>query len=210
MPCYFAPDVTCTGSVRVLPAFARLRGGDKWKTRDSTQNGKRGTIAWMGDSEDCPQPGTTGWEECADGLLYLRGVKMPEQGALVRPHRVDGIDYTTAAGATITIPSAFAAPRKLLFSTAKVGDPASDWAQRAFALFDQLASKEHVSAFSTEVLSLIADAIGHVYYVTPEILDELGWITSADIDPILVCMMGLDPKKAHQPAGATSPSPVGV
>lgn len=207
MPAYFAPDVHCAGPARHLPAFDRLRPGSKWLAADSSQNGKRGTVVYLGDQ---PSGGTPGWEPCADGLFYLPGRPMPEQATLGREHRVDGIDYTTSQGVTLTIPIAAAAPRKLLFSTGKSGAPAAGFAQRAFALFDRLGAEEKVSPVSPDVLSLVADAIGHVYYVTPEMLDELGWLTSADIDPIICCLMGSDPKKAVDPAGASSPSPAGA
>lgn len=206
MPAYFAPDVICSGPARDLPAFARLRAGNKWKACNYRLNGKPGTVAFLGDEQ--PAHDDIGWYESAGGLWYLPGLKMPEQIELVREHRVTGIDYVTSTGATITVPVAASSPRKLLFSSARLGDPAADWAVRAFDLFDRLRSDEKVSPLEPAVLSLISDALGSVYYVTPEILDELGWITSADIDPLLICMMGTDPKKAHLVGGDSSPSPV--
>jgi hypothetical protein len=213
MPAYFAPDIKCNARPpRDIPEFSRLRPGDKWFACDSSQNGKRGALVVFGrpDSTEMPAQGCSGWVECADGLLYLPGRKMPEQADLVRGHRVDGIDYVTSTGVTLTIPVAAASPRKLLFSSGKTGDPASDWAKRAFDLFDRLRSSERVSATDPAIIALVCDAIGHVYATTPEMLDELGWLTSADLDPILVCMMGADPKKAVQPAGDSLPSPVGA
>jgi hypothetical protein len=55
---------------------------------------------------------------------------------------------------------------------------------------------------SPETLQLIVDAIAHVYYLTAEMLDEYDIITSADIDPIIVCLMGVDPKKVDASGNA--------
>lgn len=209
MPAYFLKDQKCGGRpARDIPEFARLRAGNKWKSCDSNQLGGRGVVAFLGDQQ--PAPNSEGWYECADGLFYLPGRALPAQSDLVRPHSVNGVDYETSRGVTITIPIASSAPRKLLFSKGRAGDPSEEWANRAFALFDKLVQKEFIAVVDPQVLSLVCDAIGHVYYTTPELLDELGWITSADIDPILVCLMGQDPKKALQPAGDTSPSPAGA
>ena len=164
-------------------------------------------VAFIGEQ---PPADSQGWIEVADGMRYLPGRALPDQLDLVRPNSVSGIDYQTSTGATITIPIASAAPRRLLFSRGLAGDHAEGWATRAFALFDKLLVKDFVSVTDPEVLSLICDAVGSVYFTTPELLDELGWITSADIDPILVCLMGQDPKKTTPPVGDTSRLPAAV
>ena len=207
MPAYFAEGVECTGPARDLPAFARLRPSTKWHACSSNQNGRRGTVVWMGRVEDPPTTECSGWVKCSDGLWYLPGLAMPPQTDLVREHRVDGIDYATSRGVTLTIPIASAAPRKLLFSTLSIGDPATDFATRCFALFERISKDEQIPVH--ELLGVIADAIGQVYFLTPEMLDEAGWITSADVDQIVCCLMGVSQKKA-QPAGDTSPSPAGA
>lgn len=204
MPAYFAPGVICDGPARSMPCFARLKAGDKWQASNSNQNGKPGAMTWIGDA---PALNATGWVECSDGLFYLPGHKMPHQSELGRPHKTEGIDYTTSTGVTITIPIATAAPRKVMFSTGKPGEAATDFARRAFRLFDRISAKESVQLFDPELLGLVSDAIGWVYYTTPEMLDELGWITSADLDPIVICLMGSDPKKTPENAAASLPSP---
>lgn len=207
MPAYFAPGITCDGPARNMECFARLRAGDKWQACSSNQNGRQGALCWIGEA---PPLNAIGWVDCSDGLFYLPGHRMPSQSELGRPHKVDGIDYTTSTGVTLTVPIATSSPRKVLFSAGKPGDPATDFARRAFKLFDRIEAKEKVGLYDPELLALVSDSIGFVYYTTPEMLDELGWITSADLDPIIMCLMGSDPKKAQEPAGASSPSPAGA
>lgn len=205
MPAYFAAGAPPGEPPRNIPQFAKLKLGPKWKAADSSQNGQRGVVAFLGDQ---PPAGEPGWIAC-DGVWYLPGRPMPAQIDLTRSHRVNGIDYTTSRGITLTIPIAAASPRKLLFSAKKVGEASEEFAQKAFALFDRLGAEEKISATSPDIIELVIDAIRHVYDVTPEMLDELGWITSSDLDPIIVCLMGSDPKAAD-PAGGSLPSPAGA
>ena len=163
---------------------------------------------------DQPRNNDGTWTDCGDGLHYLYGQELPTIASLARGHRVDGCDYTTASGVLITVPIATAAPRKVLFASGKTGEPATDFALRAFELFDRLQAMESggetVLLSDPKIIKLIADALAHVYYVTPELLDELGWITTADIDPLICALMGIDQKKAETLAGDTSPLPAGA
>jgi len=162
-------------------------------------HGKQGTVIWL----DGDYPNLEGeWVEAGNGLLYKRGDPMPSLATLARQHNVAGVDYTTSRGVLLTIPIASASPRKILFGAKKIDSPACKFAQDAFALFAKLEKKEFVGLDSPETLQLVVDAIAHVYYLTAEMLDEYDLITSADIDPIIVCLMGIDPKKVDASGNA--------
>ena len=182
----------------MMPEFSRIKPGNKWLATNSTQQGKSGTVVYIGDQ---PEANADGWVEQADGLFYLPGRKLPAQVDLVRDHGVRGTDYVTSTGVTLTIPIAALSARKISFSSGQANDYATVFARKAFALFDKLASDTPVMADDPDLFALICEAVMQVYYVTPELLDELQWITTADVDPIVVCLMGASPK-VSKPAGA--------
>lgn len=197
MPAYFA-EVPCEGPARNCQAFERIKPGSRWKAAAGSVNGKNGTIIWL----DGDQPSEGEWITCPDGLLYLNGQSLPPIATLARQHNVQGVDYTTSKGCMLTIPVASAAPRRVLFGAKKTGSVDDKFALDAFALFDRLEKKDFVALDDPSIVQLVADAINHVYYMTPEMLDEYGIITTADIDPILMCLMGVDPKKVDASGNA--------
>lgn len=212
MPAYFAPGVSCAQRpAKNIPEFARVASAGPWSCCDSSQCGANGCLIFLAGTEQ-PVPGhgkPDDWLTCSDGLRYLTGQALPSQTSLVREHNVKGIDYTTSQGITLTIPVALASPRMISFSSKKALGFSTDFATMAFKIYDRLTDENGLNLLDHQVLKLIADAIAHVYRVTPEILDELGWISSADIDPILCCVFGSDPK-ALNPAGGSSPLPAGA
>lgn len=212
MPAYFAPGVSCAQRpAKDIPEFARVASAGPWACCDSSQCGANGALIFLVGAEQ-PAVGhgkPEDWIDCGDGLRYLTGQPMPTQAELVRDHNVRGIDYLTSRGITLTVPVATASPRKISFASKKALGYATDFAELAFRVFDRISDEKGLSPLDPDVLKVVADAIGHVYRTTPEILDELGWITSADIDPIICCIFGSDPK-ASNPAGGSSPLPAGA
>lgn len=206
MPAFFIPGVDCSGPARDIKEFARINPGKLWKSCASNQNGRPGAVAFIGEQ---PSYNSPGWTDCGDGMWYLPGRPLPAQVDLVRERKVDGIEYVTSAGVTLTIPIASAAPRQILFSAKKAGDHSGRFALNAFALFDKLQTGEIASVFDPAVIDVIMQALSEVYYLTPELLDELKWINSSDVDGILMCIMGANPKD-QTPAGGSLPSPVGA
>ncbi len=212
MLAYFSPGTRCSGPASEMPEFARVLAAGPWSACRSMQDGKPGALIWsQGFNQPIPNFAPERWRPCSDGLLYLRPDPIPDQMSLARARRANSFDLTTSRGITLSIPLAASAPRLVSFSAGTLGDPADDFGGAAFAVFDRLAEMRKdpakvVTGTDPEVLRLVLLALQQTYRVTAELLDDLRWISSADIEPIILAIMGQSPK-ALEAAGAQSPSP---
>ncbi|HEV8176273.1 MAG TPA: hypothetical protein VGP44_01150 [Gemmatimonadales bacterium] len=204
---------------REIPAFARVLESGPWSSTEFNHHeaGSGALLFWTDKSigqTDLRRP--EAWRKCADGLWYCRPAVLPDQSILAKRNCPQGIDVTLATGLLLTIPLATAAPRAVCFSSGSLGDPSSEFGRVADAVYDRMANGKDdagkakgLPLLDPQVLRLVTLALMAAYRVTPELLDDLGWITSADIDPILCAIMGTDPK-AFEPAGVSSPLPAGA
>lgn len=211
---YWSGAVKDGAEARDHAAFARIAPGGPWQFRDWMHEGQAGVIAeWAGSSG--MSYGTP--RACADGLVYFPSRLPLRQEDLAKRNAPAGIDYTTTTGVTLTIPLAAAAPRFLGFEDGAdaVGEAFGEFARLAERFFDRLSTeKKHIPWSDADLRRLILLAIGQCYRVTAEPLGELRWITTADVEPVLMAMMGSDPKAladAGEPslslASASAPSP---
>lgn len=211
MLAYFAPGVRVLGPAREIIELARLMVAGPWKVK-TAQHPKLGTgaLAWNGEGDLPDNLLTTGeWRDCGDGLHYRKPSPLPSQADIARAGCPRGIDVLMSTGVLLTIPLALAAPRKLSFARPGLGDPATEFgiiAERLFERFRTLPDDKIISFLDPDCLAVVTQALMAAYKTTPELLDDLGWVTSTDVESILLAVMGSDPK-ASAPDPSTSPSP---
>jgi hypothetical protein len=204
---YWSGSIRDAMAARDSATFARLAPAGPWQFREWSHEGRSGVIAeWAGTAgavdELYGKP-----RACADGLVYFPSKAPLRQEDLAKRNAPNGLDYTTTTGVTLTVPLAAAAPRFVGFedNAPALGDPFGDFATVAQDVFDRLTAGSILYSDPT-LRRLVLLAIGQCYRVTAESLGELRWITTADVEPILLCVMGTDPK-ALPDAGGPSPSP---
>ena len=206
---YFAPGVASgIRAAHEIPEFRRVLTAGPWYACASTQGGKSGALIFQkGDQQ--PPPHSDRWRECFDGLLYRPDNKRPGTADLVRDdRRMRHLDLTLASGVLISIPVASAAARAVDFGAKKFAAPSDDFGKSAYAFFDRLKEADAArqpKLGDPDTLSLVLLAVQQFYRVTEELLNDLGWISSADIDPIISATMGISDSKT-QAAGGSSRS----
>lgn len=204
-PAYFAPGVKADVA-RDIPAFRRILPAGPWQVLGFNHPTLGwGALAWWA---DCPQPEGEAWRESPDGLWYLPPTQLPSQADLAKPNSPAGIVVSLSGGQAVTMPLAAIAPRKLSLTTGTAGAPADEYGLRAAAVHSRLtgAGKDGLPLLDPDVLAMIAAGLALAYRVTTELLDDLGWLTTADIDPLLCAGLGHDPK-ASAPGATPSQSP---
>lgn len=207
---YFAPGISCgERAAHEIPQFSRVLTADKWYCCNSTQDGKQGALIFS-QSDPQPAPHTTGWRECFDGLMYLPPATLPGTIDLLRPERrMRFIDVLTSRGVLLSIPVASAAAREVDFSAKKFGVPSDDFGKCAYAFFDRLSDTKAASQpklGDADTLRLVMLAVQQFYRVTEELLNDLGWISSLDIDPIISAIMGATDSKTKAADGTSRSS----
>lgn len=192
---YFAEGVK-ERDARTDPAFSRIMHCGKWSFAKHTHNGMKGTIAFWGihapPKGSLPEP----QQIHEDGLWYYSPETLPTQRQLAKEHRYPKYDYLTNTGYTISIPLAVGGPRLMDFTTCTLGDFADDFAQKSKELEAVILDDDadDVMIDDPRVVSLVLKAIEQTYRVTAELLSELQWVTSLDIEPIYEITRGIYPK----------------
>ncbi len=180
--------------------FSRIQDAGPWMYSDCYHDGRKGiTAQWQDKAGPVELEKFGAPRVCGDGLVYFPSKEPISQDDLCKRSCPPGIDYLTTRNVNITVPLASAAPRFVTFGAPGIGTPANEFAQLAYQVFDALS--ENITITDPRVIRLIGLAVRQAYRVTDELLDDLRWITSADIDPILCCIMGSDPKALPGEAG---------
>lgn len=209
-PAYFAP-ASRVDVARCVPAFHRILPAGPWSVVSySHPFAGVGALAWWSDCAQ-PEPPAGAWTTSPDGLLYAPPATLPTQAELAKAHGPRGIDVTLASGVVVTMPLASLAPRKLSLTRATTGEYADAYGRLAYQVREKLtaAGAGGIDILDPDVITLVATGLGLAYRVTPELLDDLGWLSDVDIDPLLCALMGSDPKAfagdatpSRSPAGA--------
>jgi hypothetical protein len=105
-----------------------------------------------------------------------------------------GIDLQLSSGIYLTIPLAVYSPQVVDLFSGQITGAATPFGVEAFALFDRMAAEPSIPLTDKQVLRVIALALMARYRLTPELLQDLRWVTTADIDPILSAILGTHPK----------------
>ncbi len=203
-PAYFTDRVRDPMEARDSGIFARIQPAGPWSYCDFIHDGKRGVLAFWPDANGAPTPEAYGKARtCSDGLAYLPARAMPSQEALAKANGLPGMDYATSRGVTLTVPYAACSAREISFATTGFGEPSDEFAKLSAIVWE---ARESITLSDPRLICLVMLAVAQNYRVTAELLDDLRWLTSRDVEPVFLCMMGIDPK-AIAAAGTTSPSP---
>ncbi len=191
-PAYWTDAITDASLGPACPAFERIRIAGPWQYFSCSHAGKSGVAATWADNKDgaCPLSVFGEGRKSFDGLYYFPGTT-PKQIDIGKRDYIDGIEYTTSLGVTLTIPLAAHAAVEVSFSSLELGGPSDEFAKMAEDIW---ANRDNIQIRDQRLLRLIFLAIAQNYRITQELLDDLRWLTSKDIDPIYCCIMGLDPK----------------
>ena len=176
-------------------AFAHISHCGKWNYCAHTHNGEKGVLAfWKGMA-----PGRADLSEGVvfGDLTYFAPDPLPSQKELAKASPYPSAVVTTHRGIQLSIPLAVGAPRMVSFTGNELTGFSGDFAEMAFAvnaMIDNIADEdEDIALLDDRLIELVGRSIQENYAVTPELLDDLGWITSIDIIPIYRAIMGADP-----------------
>ncbi len=202
-PAYWTDTITDPSQGPLCDAFKRIHIAGPWQYFPVSHDGKNGIGAIWADNKEgaCPLALFGKPRKSFDGLVYFPGEKIAQINLGKRDY-IEGIEYATSRGITLTIPFASYAAVDVSFSSLSLGGPSDEFAQMAENIWE---NRSTILVRDPRLLRLIYLAIAQNYRVTQETLDDLNWVTSKDIDPIYCCIMGLDPK-ALADAEQTSPS----
>jgi hypothetical protein len=207
-PAYFIPGKQSVDVAREMPELQRILPAGPWATALWAHPSQGwGVLAWWADCAQ-PEPAPEQWRQCQDGLWYARAPRLATQEQLAKPNMPPAIDVQLASGRTISVPMALVAPRKLRFGAQTVGDYATEFGQLAHQLHSAILAGTDMPQTHPLILGTMLRALELAYRVTDEILDDLEWLTDADVDPIICAVMGLDPKAdAHAKTSSPCASP---
>ena len=167
--------------------FSRIRLGGPWKWQDWHHKGAKGVLAFKGEL-----PAELGEAKtCSDGLLYFHKAS-PSQEELAKSDTIPRFPVTLKSGRVIEIPIAVYAPRVLAFDCDGEGEHATEFGREAYRIWNRIDNKDMPT--NGEIKRLIFLAVQQCYSVTEELLSNLGWVTDADMTPILLAVSGRDPK----------------
>lgn len=143
---------------------------------------------------------------CDDGLTYFRPAIMPTAMDLAKALRsADEIDVDLVCGVRVSILLAISAPRRLSFTSGPaIGDPLTEYGLLARDIQRRLAEApedQPITVADVGVRRLLFLAIAQRYRVTEELLNDLGWLSTADVDPLLCAIWGSDPKACAAATG---------
>lgn len=136
--------------------------------------------------------------ETHDGLTYFPSLEQPTPIDLMRDekNRLPGTWVNLYSGLELHIGLATATPREIMLQASggiALGKHKSEYGLLAHALFDEFV-KDGVSYADPRLGRLLFLAVQQSYCVTEELIEDLGWFTEADINPIMHAVMGIDPK----------------
>jgi hypothetical protein len=204
-PAYFAPGVAADAAA-AMPCFRRILPAGPWQVASYNHPVQGwGAMAWW---VGCAQPeDLPDWRASPDGLWYCGPAALPGQAELARPNAPRGIEVPVTCGAMLTMPLATLAPRRVSLLTGQLGEPADEYGRLGYAVSARLraAGEAGLPVTDREVLRFLTAGLALAYRVTAEMIEDLGWVTTADVDPLLCAALGHDPK-ASEPAATSSPS----
>lgn len=196
---YFSDQCKNDRIAREHEAFQAIQHCGKWSYAAHTHNGVKGVLAFWGSKIP---PGrdelTDSPKKCDTGLLYFAPNPIPTQKELGKSSPYPSVDILTHSGRQLSIPLAVGAPRLVSFTGYELGDFVDDFPAAAGRIESIIQNArdddEDLQIDNKELLDLVCLALQQTYSVTPDLLNDLGWITSVDIIPIVQAVLGADPK----------------
>lgn len=147
--------------------------------------------------------------ETFDGMTYYPSKDEPDTDWLIRPEesRPTGEWVKTFHG-ELFVSLALAAPRRLILSASggyRAGASVSEFGRLGHEIYDDFVSAAGLQHGDTRLWRFLFLTLRAGYWLTEEIMEDLPWLTDADVMPILLTALGCNPKpSAAEPAGSPS------
>lgn len=191
-PAYWAPDVSPIDA-KESPVFAQIQHAGPWEYHGHPAGGTYAVMIGYADKlEDFNDP-----QELSGGLHYLAPKNMPNLYDLAKPSPGQGVVVQLACGVAVEIPVAVVRYRQLRLSASaknRVGDPVTEYGRLSVALLDRAKVEGGIPHDDPELHRLLILAFSQRYRVTSEMLDDLGIISTEDVEPLLGAIWCGDPK----------------
>ena len=202
-PAYYAPEIH-PSDAKESPVFASIQHVGAWQYQQHPHGGTLATLIGLSDQLD----DYTDVRDLKGGLRYLAPRSMPTLYDLAKPTPGSGVVVPLACGLIAEIPVAVVRYRQLRLSASakdRMGDPVTEYGRLSVQLLDRAKREEGLSHESPDLHRLLVLAFSQRYYVTAEMLDDLGILSSDDVEPLLGAIWCGDPK-AGAPASDGLPS----
>jgi len=195
---YYTDKTRSAMHAREHDAFKLIQHCGKWNYIQWGRGDTKGILAYWGQvgpsAGDLPEG-----IETDKGLIYFKPAILPTQKDLAKSTPLPCIDYMTHKGFNLSIPLAVDSPRSVSFTGKEFGDWVDDFPRFAANLeariHDSIKDDDVPMILTSDPLAieLVCLAIEQTYSVTSELLTDLGWITSRDIEPIIEIVLGGSP-----------------
>ena len=164
-------------------------------------------VFWRVDGQNVRPPNLSEYAEPRaideSGALYYSPRELPSQEDLAKgsANSMDA-SVTLSNGMLVTVACALAAPRHIDFALNTVGNYSDDFGIQATQLYEKMASDDAVTITDPLVLNVMFLGLAQRYRLTKELLNDLQWVCTDDVDPIVSAVMygNSDPKS--ESAGA--------
>ena len=191
-PAYWAPDVS-PSEAKESPIFAAIQHAGPWQYQGHPSGGTLATmIGFNAAIEDFKEA-----QSLESGLHYLAPKCMPTLYDLAKPTIGSGVVMQFACGIAAEIPVAVVRFRQLRLSASvrdRVGDPVTEYGRLSVSLLDRAKVERGIPHDDHDLHRLLVLALSQRYRVTAEILDDLGIISTEDVEPMLGIIWCGDPK----------------
>ena len=131
---------------------------------------------------------------------------MPTLYDLAKPDIGSGVVIQLSCGVAAEIPVAVVRFRQLRLSASardRVGDPVTEYGRLSVSLLDRAKVEGGIPHDDHDLHRLLVLALSQRYRVTAEILDDLGIISTEDVEPMLGIIWCGDPKAGAPASGGT-------
>lgn len=157
---------------------------------------KKGVLAyWKQDKPPTPENLAEPRQSFDSNLLYFAPDYITQR-MLAKEHRLPMFDYVTRSGVQLSIPLAVGGAQIVDFTNLQFGGYADEFPRLAMEIEQQFLDeeKENPTINDPKILRLIIKALEQCYKVTPDLLSDLQWIDSHDVEPIFNIIMGIHEK----------------
>jgi hypothetical protein len=218
---YWAKDVAFMQAAE-HPRFARLRRAwpnladspdERWQVQPHPNGGA--IVVWPGHQDSSGVAletfGTT--RETHDGLVYYPSLEAPTKEDLIRPeqHRPTGTWLQLTSGHELFVALAIATPREMVLRAGggiAFGKYQNEYGILGHELWEPFCGGQGIDPTDPRLARLLFLSIQQSYYVTEEMVEDLPWLSSSDIRPMVHAIQGVNPKaSAAAPAGSASADP---
>ena len=191
-PAYWAPDVS-PSEAKESAVFAAIQHAGPWQYQGHPSGGTLATmIGFNAAIEDFTAP-----QFLSSGLHYMAPKVMPTLYDLAKPDIGSGVVIQLSCGVAAEIPVAVVRFRQLRLSASardRVGDPVTEYGRLSVSLLDRAKVEGGIPHDDHDLHRLLVLALSQRYRVTAEILDDLGIISTEDVEPMLGIIWCGDPK----------------